>query len=234
MSAAPSAYVVVENAASDGAWLRALCGAFGREALGAALDDGTLRLTSAGGCDNLWPTARKLLRREARVVAIRDSDALHPWHEPAPLRALRERAEDEGARSNLIILRRREAENYLTTACLTHLTPCPAAAIEALERLSRDQRAYFDMKSGFDAERGALAREPAVIRAARARLYEDVSQDDRAALRAGFTRQVGTLLTSEAARAAYTRAAVRAELGEEAEAELEALLDALEALRTCP
>lgn len=190
--------VVLENNVNDRAFLLALGGRDGAGALREAERRAWLVFEMGGG-STVVPRIREIRRAEAlrRMASVLvDSDAMRP---PGP----GERREDvEGDQARLVrrvageplvgvhlhVLRRRAIENYLPVATLRREAAADERVLNALARLSDEQRCHFNMKEGFDRD----AKDP--HHAARVGgLYDSLPARDRERLRRGFGTDVARL-----------------------------------------
>ena len=118
-----------------------------------------------------------------RLVAIIDSDRKAPG---AAASADAQRLQDTCTQASLPcwVLAKREAENYLPIVLLSEQPRARAdhqQRVAAWERLTDDQKNFFDMKRGL----------PANLSAAEQRLFDGLSADDREILNRGFEPNVG-------------------------------------------
>ena len=116
--------------------------------------------------------------RPARLVAVVDSDREGKNDQPSrDARALRRACQSEGL--SCWILAKREAENYLTRGLLSARPNTGAEhrrRVAAWDRLTDDQKNYFDMNNG-------LSENPSESERV---LYANLPKDDRAILANGF------------------------------------------------
>ncbi len=178
--------VLVENRFSDGAFVKRVV-----KELDQSLHTlwqrpgGPIRIDSLGGKGQM---AQEVTRRmqgkpyRPRLVAIVDSDRTAPGADAsANARLLQETCTQ--ASLPCWVLAKREAENYLPIVLLRAQPRARAdhqQRVAAWERLTDDQKNFFDMKRGL----------PATLSAAEQRLFDGLSADDRAILNNGFGRNV--------------------------------------------
>jgi len=158
-------HVVVEDSASDGAFVHAMIRAFGREVLRAAFEERWWELVHGGG-SSVSRRVQELVAREPRgprrILVLSDSDRLKPDDPARP----DDRAEKvrimERCRDThdvvIAVLRKREIENYLPIGALQRVPRSKQAVYRAFLALEQRQRDFFDMKSGFqlDAQGGVV------------------------------------------------------------------------------
>ena len=178
--------ILVENRRSDGAFVervvkeldRSLRGLWGR-------DGGPIRFDSLGGGGQM---PQQVIARSRgrpyrpRLVAVVDSDRKGPGDTvSAQARALRNACEERGL--PCWVLAKREAENYLPRMLLSGRPDADdrhERRVEAWDRLSDDQKDFFDMKHGLPDDPSATERE----------LFEELSVAEREILAEGFGRNV--------------------------------------------
>ena len=153
--------ILVENRESDGAFVARVVAELDRSLHDLWQRDGEpIRFDSVGGKGQM---PREVERRATavphrpRLVAVIDSDRKHPGDsESRDARRLRATCEEQGL--PCWVLAKREAENYLPRVLLAarpnagveHLRK-----VEAWERLSEEQKDFFDMKRGLRPRRPA-------------------------------------------------------------------------------
>lgn len=179
--------MLVENRFSDGAFVKRVV-----KELDQSLHTlwqrrgGPIRIDSLGGKGQMAQEVARRLQENPyrpRLVAIIDSDRKAPG---AAASADARRLQDTCTRASLPcwVLAKREAENYLPIVLLSEQPRARAdhqQRVGAWERLTDDQKNFFDMKRGL----------PANLSAAEQRLFDGLSADDRAILNSGFGRNVG-------------------------------------------
>lgn len=152
--------VVVENEWYDGSFLLWMARALGFQRLITAYRERRFQFRHAGGKNSLARSAEILSRgvwprqddtylhaRRQWVCVVMDSDARFPGDDPnEPLRT-----QIEPHVAFLKQLRRRSIESYLPKAVMNKVDPAPAfrRRIDALFRLSEEQRSHYHMKKGF-------------------------------------------------------------------------------------
>ena len=178
--------VLVENRFSDGAFVKRVV-----KELDQSLHTlwqrrgGPIRIDSLGGKGQMEQEVARRLQENPyrpRLVAIIDSDRQAPG---AATSTEARRLQNTCTRANLPcwVLAKREAENYLPIVLLSEQPRARAdhqQRVAAWERLTDDQKNFFDMKRGL----------PATLSAAEQRLFDGLSADDRAILNNGFGRNV--------------------------------------------
>jgi hypothetical protein len=176
------AVLVVENLKADGGFVKAICRAFGDQRILDALDKRWLEIASGGGSTTsmVAQNCAANFRVHVRVVTLLDSDSLFPQHRTAS-HDKADTLEEYGAKTHVLTLR--EAENYIPNRRLAMLGRPSAtrSRLDALKRLSLEQRGYYDMKNGFasDHKQGSLPE-------ARNELYANVPEPVRRANHDGF------------------------------------------------
>jgi hypothetical protein len=193
--------ILVEHELNDGAFLRAVGFGIERDTFLTALERDHIRLEHAGGSSMkaLIEERKRHSRRAYRLWAIFDSDALVPEEPSSDARDKIDACRGSSIRHHM--LARRAIENYLPYEDLDRLIPhtpknVPSRqTVGAFKRLRPDQRAHFNMKSGFngDAVRlgpgGADAHQKPAVDAH----FADVRAKDRQALAAGFGKDIAQL-----------------------------------------
>ena len=113
-----------------------------------------------------------------RLVAVIDSDRKGPGDpESRDARGLRDTCEEHGL--SCWVLAKREAENYLPRSLLSerpNVGDSHDRCVEAWNRLSSDQKDFFDMKQGLPDTPSATEQE----------LFDGLSDGDREILAEGF------------------------------------------------
>lgn len=175
--------VLVENRFSDGAFVKRVV-----KELDQSLHTlwqrrgGPIRIDSLGGKGQMEQEVARRLQENPyrpRLVAIIDSDRQAPG---AATSTEARRLQNTCTRANLPcwVLAKREAENYLPIVLLSEQPRARAdhqQRVAAWERLTDDQKNFFDMKRG--------------LSAAEQRLFDGLSADDREILNRGFGPNVG-------------------------------------------
>lgn len=191
------AVLVVENLNADGGFVTAVCGAFREQRILRALENHWLEIMSGGGSTIVMvaESCAKKFRHNVRVVTLLDSDRLYPDHS-TDSHVKAEKLSRHCVKAHVLELR--EAENYLPNCLLAAMgTPATTARrLEALKRLSPEQRGYFDMKYGF----GKEEKPQKAVPLQRRELYADVPEDVRRAVHDGFGHDVITKAVTYAAR----------------------------------
>ncbi len=182
--AAP-AYVVVENADSDGAFLIAMLHAFNHKALLEAHTEVWWKIDSRGGATEISKNVEQL-RKETfgplRVFVLTDSDGLYPGDVKKDIRKLEEYCQDENV--PYAVLQKREIENYLPVNVLQGI-PGRRECYLAFLNITQEQRDHYDMKSGFKKDE----QNHAIVPQEQQSLFEHVPQKILDDLCEGFGRK---------------------------------------------
>lgn len=178
--------IFVENRDSDGAFIARVVTELDKSLHGVRSCDGEpIRFDSVGGADQMPQAVEN--RADAvpyrpRLVAVIDSDRKAPGDsESKNARRLRQACDRRAL--PCWVLAKREAENYLPRVLLGER---PNAGLEherrvdAWERLSDDQKDFFDMKHGLQRDPPPIVEE----------LFADLLESDREILAAGFGPKV--------------------------------------------
>jgi hypothetical protein len=226
------AHLVVENATSDGRFLRALIHAYGHPLLETALRERWLMLDQAGGAGEIPKRIGTLLREQSsdrrRIQALVDSDRLHPEDESDTVLAMRALEQEHAVVVH--VLHKRDTENYLPLDAIAHVKYEHRrfrTVYEAFCQLSPEQQDHFDMKSGFDSStKGDVALLPA-----QASLFAGLRQTVLRALAGGFGRSCGCWFETSDGRVPHyiTRATLEARCSTKP-GELAAILAKIEAM----
>ena len=179
-------FLLVENRESDGAFLKRVVTELDPSLHRMWQQDGNpIRVDSVGGAGQMPQEVKRRAARGAaqvRLVAIADSDRKRPADSPGQTaRELRRVCENRGIAC--WVLEKREAENYLPRVLLDARPdsgPEHARRVEAWDRLSEDQKDFFDTKHGLANESSSAGEF----------LLTGVSGDDRARLANGFGPRV--------------------------------------------
>ncbi|HYO68411.1 MAG TPA: hypothetical protein VEU33_20250 [Archangium sp.] len=186
------AYVVVENATSDGTFLRVMMRALGREELARALERQWWDIEHAGGKGEIEKRVAELIKNKRipadRIMVIADSDRLFPCQKTETAKTLTECGNKH--KVTALLLHKREIENYLPVSALQRARQRDAYL--AFLELTQEQRDYYDMKSGFtEDERG-----DAIIPQEQRQLFGKVRKPVLRALCGGFGPNVWKLFDS--------------------------------------
>ncbi|MCY4658881.1 MAG: hypothetical protein OXF93_03585 [Acidobacteria bacterium] len=178
--------ILVENKDNDGAFIVRVVTELDQSLHGVWRSAGEpIRFDDVGGADQMPQEVRN--RAEGapyppRLVAVIDSDRKSPGDsESKNARRLRNTCDKHGL--PCWILAKREAENYLPRVLLEarpNTGAEHARKIEAWERLSDDQKDFFDMKEGL----------PTAPSESEEILFDDLPEADRETLATGFGRNV--------------------------------------------
>jgi hypothetical protein len=182
-----AAVVVVEDCNSDGSFFEALSKVFRADRVLLALSSGWLEIRHGGGSGSLPSVAMTEIahfRRKIRVAVMFDSDRLLPG-QSTPAHAKAETLADAGALVH--VLEFREIENYLPNRVLAAVLPARVSAYRLgfLKHLSAEQRAFYDMKSGFGPASG-----PPQVPLEQAPLFASLPHSTIRGLRGGFGKNV--------------------------------------------
>ena len=178
-------YILVENRVSDGAFVERVVKELDQSLYVLWQRPGEpIRIDSVGGKGQM---AQEVTRRKQgkpyrpRFVAIVDSDRKAPG---APASRDAQQLQNTCNQKNLPcwILAKREAENYLPRILLSaqRRSGSHQQRVVAWDRLTDDQKSFFDMKNGL----------PAKLSNAEHLLFGGLSTADRAILNRGFGRNV--------------------------------------------
>lgn len=198
--------ILLEDARSDRAFLERMLTIEERRFLAARIRAGFVRVAHGGGI----PSITRRLTEEAAVPenrhklwALFDSDAMMPGVPSNASEALRAACRNLPHHQ----LRRRYIESYLTHQALHGWAAAPPRRGVRDERLVRfrafiamtdDQRHHYNMKRGFDGDRGRTD-------ASAGDLYADVSLEVSRALASGFGEDIGDLFAGESVTEADLR-----------------------------
>ncbi len=175
-------WILVENRVSDGAFVERVVKELDR-ALGRMWDRAghPIRLDSVGGKGQMPQEVDRRMHRKTyrpRFVAVIDSDRRAPDALPThDARRLSRTCEQHHV--PCWILAKREADNYLSRSLLSARPNVGAdhrQRVEAWNRLTDDQKDFFDMKDGL----------PEILSADEEKLFDRLSATDRATLSTGF------------------------------------------------
>jgi hypothetical protein len=214
------AHVVVENSASDGAFLLAMVHAFGRRAL---LDGHTERCWALEHLGGFGEVAKRLdeimvaSRGPVRVLVLADSDARYPGEETATMRAVR--AACTPRRIPYVLLKKRKIENYIPLNAF-RVAGRLVHRLGAYAGLTQDQRDHYDLKKGLPLD---LSSQPKAVQ----ELYGGLSAHVRQNLCEGFGGETWKAFADN--RDAFTANGVREWCASEPQ-EIERLLDGIEQL----
>ncbi|WP_067482822.1 hypothetical protein [Actinomadura hibisca] len=195
-----SARVVVENREGDRDFLLAVAHVFGAQTIIDACEQRWLKFVQGGGSGEV----PKVVRDEAtefrhlkRVVFLLDSDRWTPT-EPSKHEQVVAELRAEGICGH--ILHFREVENYVPNHVLAAVTVPKQQRgehdkrMQSLRTLIPEQRAYFDMKKGFQARKTPGPEVPSEQQ----ELYASLPGTTVVALRKGFGDDLTGLLLQEA------------------------------------
>jgi len=148
------AYFIVEDATSDGRFVRALIHAYDNLRLELAIRERWLEIDHAGGKGQIPKRVHALIHERSadrkRIQALADSDRLYPGHESDTVRSMQALEREQAI--TVHVLHKRDSENYLPLDALAHHrreTSRFHRTYKAFCRLTPEQQDHFDMKSGF-------------------------------------------------------------------------------------
>lgn len=170
------AWIVTENAQSDGAFLAAMSVSHEHTYVVEALRQRWLRLQQAGGGGELAKRALDLVNSgydQSQIMILTDSDCLRPEDLKRLLEekeeSLRKSCTKKAEKVDIFILSKREIENYLPVSALVSHGESKRYRIvyQAYLNLNQRQRDFYDMKEGF--RRDSLGK--AIVRPEQQALY---------------------------------------------------------------
>ena len=178
--------ILVENRDSDGAFVARIVTELDKSLHGVWRREGKpIRFDSVGGADRMPQEVEKragAVPYRPRLVAVIDSDRKSPRDaESRNARLLRKTCDKLGI--PCWVLAKREAENYLPRVLLgakPDAGPEHAKMVDVWDRLSDDQKDFFDMRHG-------LPKDPPPIVE---KLFDHLPEADRETLAAGFGPKV--------------------------------------------
>ena len=175
--------ILVENRESDGPFVERVVKELDKRRLGRLWERGgaPIRFDSVGGAGQMRQEIERRtsgLPYRPRLVAVIDSDRRGPGGtESQSARRLRKTCEDHGL--PCWVLAKREAENYLPRVLLDARPDAGAehrSRLKAWDRLSDDQKDFFDMKHGLPEAPSQIERD----------LFDELTDSDREILAKGF------------------------------------------------
>ena len=179
--------VILENATSDGDFVRSIAATYAATAVTSAIERGWLVFDQAGGCGEFVKRATALLAQQVpavRLLCLMDSDRLTPG--PLPKTTAARCAELNSLGVVAFVLGKREVENYLPPSKLD--SKQRHAVYVSWLKLNREQQDHYDMKHGFDTD--PATGKASVLPEQRA-LFADVSEWHRGRLLGGFGKAIG-------------------------------------------
>ncbi|MCK9871904.1 hypothetical protein AB0M72_27370 [Nocardiopsis dassonvillei] len=223
------AILMVENNASDKAFLKAVAMVLDGDDLLTAIDQGLLDIRHGGGKHDAVRQANdhaERFRRTPRVALLLDSDRLYPGQETVCHR-LAARARQAGVAVH--VLEFRETENYVPNRVLApngrrRDSSEASRRLSALKELNDRQRAHFDMKNGFKSSSDGGV----VVDTVQRDLYADVPRRTLVKLGTGF----GSDLTGRMEESASQGRIKEVDLSSLGEGVVEELRRVLRMLRT--
>lgn len=165
--------VVVENWKNDGEFLRRICPSFNRTLLVDALDQGWMHIEHGGGVGEMKNRVESICREDTkrpekrmRIWLMFDSDIKEPGGTDEQTSKLENRCRKPETPVAYHRLQRRAIENYLPMRALQDYTQSGSASnmkpcFDALEEMLKDEptrRYYYNMKKGFNGDRGSKKR----------------------------------------------------------------------------
>jgi len=218
--------ILVENELNDGAFLKAVGFGFERDEFLRGLKSGRIRFDHAGGSEmrNIIVTRGPDRLRAHRMWAVFDSDALVPDQPSSEAQRKVDACVTAEIRHHMLL--RRSIENYLPpeeldqATVLNHRDPTNRRNVGAFRRLRPNQRAHYNLKGGFDADRVRLrpGSPDARHRPSVDELFSGMMNGDVDALAGGFGKDIAALfvVAPERGRPGISEAARRRD-GQEAE-----------------
>ena len=178
--------ILVENRNSDGAFVERVVIELDQSLRGLWRREGEpIRFDSVGGAGQMRQEVERrtgAVPYRPRLVAVIDSDRKGPGDsESRGARRLRETCNEHGL--PCWVLAKREAENYLPRVLLGERSNAGTGhtrLVEAWQRLSDDQKNFFDMKDGLPKDLSAIEED----------LFDGLPDADRDILAAGFGANV--------------------------------------------
>ncbi|MCP4350861.1 MAG: hypothetical protein GY795_35795 [Desulfobacterales bacterium] len=144
------AYVAVENAESDGAFIKAMIHGLNRELLLDAHTEGWWDFKHLGGSGETEKRINQIIARSVgplRVFVLSDSDRLYPGHISLTMQIIERCCQKHNI--PYAFLNKREIENYLSVNIIQKLPSNFKRTIQAFLKLTQEQKDFYDMKSGF-------------------------------------------------------------------------------------
>lgn len=189
------AALVVEDERSDGSFVRSLCQAFGADRILQSLSRGWMEIRHGGGGGSVPSVAEaevEKFRRKVRVAVMLDSDRLIPGEHTRAYETA-DKLRSMGAVVHVLELR--EIENYIPNRVLASIKPIRVShfRLDHLKLLTPDQRAVYDMKSGFGPASG-----PPVVHSRQSGVFGTLASKTLVGLRAGFGTNAVTYLAAMA------------------------------------
>ena len=179
--------LILENATSDGDFVRSIATTWSSSLVTNAVDRGWLVFEQAGGSGEFVKRATALLGQQVpsvRILCLMDSDRLTVG--PLPVATVKRCQELDGLGVAHFVLHKREVENYLPSSRLDG--DRTRGVYVSWLTLTRVQRDYFDMKLGF-------AEDPethnAVVPEGQRMLFAGVSAWHLRRMIGGFGRKIG-------------------------------------------
>ncbi|MEN8214988.1 MAG: hypothetical protein ABFS56_01130 [Pseudomonadota bacterium] len=187
------AYVVVENAESDGAFLQTMMSAFKQQNLLDAHKNFWWRIESRGGATEINKNIQQIQDETIgplRVFVLVDSDRLSPGYVKPAIQKLEQYCIDKNI--PYAVLEKREIENYIPVDLLQGLKN-KNTIYRAFLELTQQQRDYYDMKYGFAKDK----QNKAIIREEQQALFKHVRQHILDKLCGGFGKNISHLFESK-------------------------------------
>lgn len=185
--------VILENATSDGGFVRSVAATYAATAVTTAIAKGWLVFDQAGGSGEFVKRATALLALSVpplRILCLMDSDRLVPG--PLPPTVAKRCSELTALGVDSFVLHKREVENYLPPSAIDR--DRTRSVYVSWLRLTPVQQDHYDMKYGFreDPKTGEAS-----LLAEQEGLFADVSQWHRRRLIGGFGKAVGECFDGE-------------------------------------
>ena len=179
--------LILENATSDGDFVRSVAATWKHSAVNDAIAGGWLVFEQAGGSGEFVKRATAFFAQQVpavRLLCLMDSDRLTPG--PLPKTTAARCAELNSLGVVAFVLGKREVENYLPPSKLD--SKQRHAVYVSWLTLNREQQDHYDMKHGFDTD--PATGKASVLPEQRA-LFADVSEWHRGRLLGGFGKAIG-------------------------------------------
>lgn len=179
--------LVLENATSDGAFVRSIAATWDRRMVATAIERGWLVFEQAGGSGEFVKRATALLGQQVpavRLLCMMDSDRLVRGPVPDATEARCKQLAALGVES--FVLHKREVENYLPPSKLDG--DKTRSVYVSWLTLNSEQRDYFDMKLGFKKD---PVTSSAIVPTEQRALFAGLSAWHLTRLIGGFGRAIG-------------------------------------------
>jgi len=144
------AWILVENAESDGAFLEAMICAFQRRDLLDAHTEGWFTIRHLGGFGEVEKHINQIKASTSgplRAFVLVDSDRLHPTHVSSTMQKVQRACTPHNVLHK--ILNKRKIENYLPVNVIQKVQGRNRETAKAFLCLSQEQKDFYEMKGGF-------------------------------------------------------------------------------------